>query len=313
MKSKTLGTIDVERMALHVTSSTTGYWGVKNGSFLRDSTAKSRREALFPQQQQGLKDGYFFRSLAKKPVFSFDNLLARAEKYVNMEEAARIKDMLYGQQFPVLDESHLGLNKISGARKNSPSTHDFARYLSEQRLPKRMLHLRDGIEADANSSGNGEQEDGADSGVEECTIHNKTRKKFEDLKSFSFEAGELQIISLVLLPEIPNVEGLHVPLLGVVLRSVMLRSYDHLYFHAGKIAKDIGNFHNQRFIWPEGYTAVSIIDPSVHTLYKMEVLRDADLRTRPLFRVTTDNEEEEMLNSRSSSKSSQLAFSRPSC
>ncbi|KAG8375981.1 hypothetical protein BUALT_Bualt09G0015600 [Buddleja alternifolia] len=204
-------------------------------------------------------------------------------------------------------------------------------YLSEQRLPKRMLHLRDGIEADTNSSGNGDHEDGADSGVEECTIHNETRRKLEDLKSFSFEAGELQIISL------------------------------------GKIAKDTGNFHNERFIWPEGYTAVrmfpSIIDPSVHTLYKMEVLRDADLRTRPLFRVTTDNEEEfdgpspsacwnkiykrirtlqirnpdhkadqnfasgsymfgfshpeisklikEMLNSRSSSKSSKLAFSRP--
>lgn len=33
-------------------------------------------------------------------------------------------------------------------------------------------------------------------------------------------------------------------------------------------------------------------DPSVQTLYKMEVLRDVDSRTRPLFRVTADNGEE---------------------
>ncbi|KAI8000218.1 hypothetical protein LOK49_LG09G02076 [Camellia lanceoleosa] len=50
-----------------------------------------------------------------------------------------------------------------------------------------------------------------------------------------------------------------------------------------------------RFIWPEGYTAVrkfpSIADPSVYTLYKMEVLKcnDAGPKTQPLFRVTLDN------------------------
>ncbi|KAG8363789.1 hypothetical protein BUALT_Bualt19G0058900 [Buddleja alternifolia] len=41
---------------------------------------------------QGLiKDGKFFRSLAKKPPISFDNLLTRVEKYVNVEEATQIK------------------------------------------------------------------------------------------------------------------------------------------------------------------------------------------------------------------------------
>ncbi|KAG8373352.1 hypothetical protein BUALT_Bualt11G0015300 [Buddleja alternifolia] len=39
----------------------------------------------------GLKDGDLFRSLAKKPAFSFDNLLAKVEKYVNMEEATMMK------------------------------------------------------------------------------------------------------------------------------------------------------------------------------------------------------------------------------
>ncbi|KAL0416874.1 UNVERIFIED_CONTAM: hypothetical protein Slati_3519300 [Sesamum latifolium] len=37
---------------------------------------------------QGLLDGDFFKSLAKKPVAKFDALLARAAKYINMEERA---------------------------------------------------------------------------------------------------------------------------------------------------------------------------------------------------------------------------------
>ncbi|KAL0352560.1 UNVERIFIED_CONTAM: hypothetical protein Scaly_1644700 [Sesamum calycinum] len=36
---------------------------------------------------QGLLDGDFFKSLAKKPATKFDALLARAAKYVNMEDA----------------------------------------------------------------------------------------------------------------------------------------------------------------------------------------------------------------------------------
>ncbi|KAF2322266.1 hypothetical protein GH714_009861 [Hevea brasiliensis] len=63
-----------------------------------------------------------------------------------------------------------------------------------------------------------------------------------------------------------------------------------------KIVKDSEYFQDDRFIWPEGYTALrkftSITDPSVCTIYKMEVLRDAESKIRPLFRVTLDDGEQ---------------------
>ncbi|KAL0455195.1 UNVERIFIED_CONTAM: hypothetical protein Slati_0858700 [Sesamum latifolium] len=40
---------------------------------------------------QGLLDGDFLKSLAKKPVSKFDALLARAAKYINMEDAQTAK------------------------------------------------------------------------------------------------------------------------------------------------------------------------------------------------------------------------------
>lgn len=40
---------------------------------------------------QGLQPGDFFRSLAKKPTKMFDELLLRAEKYINLEEVTRVK------------------------------------------------------------------------------------------------------------------------------------------------------------------------------------------------------------------------------
>ncbi|KAI3459553.1 hypothetical protein Pfo_016216 [Paulownia fortunei] len=49
------------------------------------------QEVLSNAMPQGLQDGEFFRLLAKKSARSFDDLLARAEKYINMEEAQRMK------------------------------------------------------------------------------------------------------------------------------------------------------------------------------------------------------------------------------
>ncbi|XP_073049633.1 uncharacterized protein [Primulina eburnea] len=42
---------------------------------------------------QGLRGGEFFKSLVKKPPSSYDDLLVRAEKYVNLEDAQRHKRM----------------------------------------------------------------------------------------------------------------------------------------------------------------------------------------------------------------------------
>ncbi|KAL0434291.1 UNVERIFIED_CONTAM: hypothetical protein Slati_2763400 [Sesamum latifolium] len=47
---------------------------------------------------QGLLDGDFFKSLAKKPVSKFDALLARVAKYINMEEAQAAKKDSRGEK-----------------------------------------------------------------------------------------------------------------------------------------------------------------------------------------------------------------------
>ncbi|KAL0409402.1 UNVERIFIED_CONTAM: hypothetical protein Sradi_1874600 [Sesamum radiatum] len=62
-------------------------------------------EVLFATQEvkasvfsQGLLDGNFFKSLAKKPVSKFDALLARAEKYINMKDAHVAKKESRGEK-----------------------------------------------------------------------------------------------------------------------------------------------------------------------------------------------------------------------
>ncbi|XP_073044289.1 uncharacterized protein [Primulina eburnea] len=58
---------------------------------------------------QGLRGGEFFKSLVKKPPSSYDDLLARAEKYINLEDAQRHKRM----------EQRPGRSGVEGAERGS--------------------------------------------------------------------------------------------------------------------------------------------------------------------------------------------------
>ncbi|XP_073310935.1 uncharacterized protein [Primulina huaijiensis] len=57
----------------------------------------------------GLRGGEFFKSLVKKHPSSYDDLLARAEKYVNLEDAQRHKRM----------EQRPGRSRVEGAERGS--------------------------------------------------------------------------------------------------------------------------------------------------------------------------------------------------
>ncbi|KAK6930634.1 SET domain, partial [Dillenia turbinata] len=201
----------------------------------------------------------------------------------------------------IVDESvlgdHTGLKSVSGARSflvQFFGTHDFARlkgkqvipflrgllsdfhekckkslffkgleeakgYLNEQKLPDGMLWLQNVSKADDHGTASGEEDQASIDSGEDCS-NRVTIGTHGGMRALIFESGDLQIIKL------------------------------------GKVVKDSNHFRHGKFIWPEGYTAlrkfISLTDPSNRTLYKMEVLRDVELRTRPLFRVTTDNGEQ---------------------
>ncbi|KAL0457715.1 UNVERIFIED_CONTAM: hypothetical protein Slati_0398700 [Sesamum latifolium] len=58
----------------------------------------STQEVKASAFSQGLLDGDFFKSLAKKPVSKYDALLAQAAKYINMEDAQAAKRESRGEK-----------------------------------------------------------------------------------------------------------------------------------------------------------------------------------------------------------------------
>ncbi|XP_039045575.1 histone-lysine N-methyltransferase ATX2-like isoform X2 [Hibiscus syriacus] len=199
----------------------------------------------------------------------------------------------------VVDESLIGdrkgLSKISGGRLVPVQffgTHDFARiklkqvvsflkgllsslhrkckkpcftmgleeakfYLCEQKLPRRMLQLQNGNTEDV---GDASCEDKGN--IDFIEDHRKKNQGIQITLSgpggSSYVIGDMQIISL------------------------------------GKVVKDSEYFQDDGIVWPEGYTVVresiSVKDPSICTLYRMEVLRDPQSKNHPIFRVACDGE-----------------------
>ncbi|CAL1404614.1 unnamed protein product, partial [Linum trigynum] len=132
-------------------------------------------------------------------------------------------------------------------------------YLSEQKLPARMLQLRNSMNTDSCGHASSDDEGSKDSG-DDYIADEGIQRILRGLKTSPYVIGDLQIINL------------------------------------GKIVKDSEYFQDDKSIWPEGYTALrkftSVADPSAFTIYKMEVLRDSESKIRPLFRVTLDNGEQ---------------------
>ncbi|CDY19078.1 BnaA04g18180D [Brassica napus] len=190
----------------------------------------------------------------------------------------------------IVDESVIGerkglTNKVSGGRSilvQFFGTHDFARikvkqatsflkgllaqshlkckqprYLKEHRLPERMTQLQKGADSERTNS---PEEVSSNSAIDHMSDGEVWLRPTETV-DFRYTIGDLQIINL------------------------------------GKIVTDSQFFKDENHIWPEGYTAMRKYtslkaDHSAYALYKMEVLRDAESKTRPLFRVTADSGEQ---------------------
>ncbi|KAL0897204.1 hypothetical protein Bca101_081165 [Brassica carinata] len=188
----------------------------------------------------------------------------------------------------IVDESVIGerkglSNKVSGGRSilvQFFGTHDFARikvkqatsflkgllspsshlkckqprYLKEHRIPERMTQLQKGADSEDSAKTNSTEEGSSNSAGDHIND------------------GELAI-------------GMNSILMKLLMTCL-----------TGKIVTDSQFFKDENHIWPEGYTAMrkftSLKDHTASALYKMEVLRCAESKTRPLFRVTADSGEQ---------------------
>ncbi|CAF1865457.1 unnamed protein product [Brassica napus] len=201
----------------------------------------------------------------------------------------------------IVDESVIGerkglTNKVSGGRSilvQFFGTHDFARIkvkqatsflngllapshlkckqprfeegmheakMQEHRLPERMTQLQKGTDSDYSAKTNSTEEGSSNSAGDHMNDGEVWLRPTETV-DFRYTIGDLLIINL------------------------------------GKIVTDSQFFNDENHIWPEGYTAMRKYtslkaDHSAYALYKMEVLRDAESKTRPLFRVTADSGEQ---------------------
>ncbi|KVH88382.1 FY-rich, C-terminal [Cynara cardunculus var. scolymus] len=248
-----------------------------------------------------------YRSIFVELMYALFTLIEHDEITIQLyqEEASKVPRLLVfvldtgHAVWPaiVLDESFVsirrGLSKVSGEKSvlvQFFGTHDFARvktkqvisflkgllssyhlkckkldfirsleeakmYLSRQKLPKSMLQLRNGVGTD--SGGDNDEDECSAGSKKRCLSTEIVHRKLKGPKNCPFVVGDLEVLKL------------------------------------GKVVKNLDCFDVEKSIWPLGYTATrkfpSLADPSVCSVYKMEVLRDAGTKTRPVFRVTTDD------------------------
>ncbi|CAG7867523.1 unnamed protein product [Brassica rapa] len=132
-------------------------------------------------------------------------------------------------------------------------------YLKEFKLPGRMDQLQKVADTDCSERTNSGEEDSSNSG-DEYTKNGEVWLRPAELGNCLYTIGDLRIINL------------------------------------GRIVTDSEFFKDSHHTWPEGYTAmrkfISLKDPGASAMYKMEVLRDAESKTRPVFRVTTNSGEQ---------------------
>ncbi|KAG9447430.1 hypothetical protein H6P81_013558 [Aristolochia fimbriata] len=123
-------------------------------------------------------------------------------------------------------------------------------YLSEQKLPKKMFSVQNGIQADDGESGSDEEEIDSDENL-------SGDEEIQDC-IYPLKVGDLCVINL-----------------GRIVR-------DSEHFHNKKYIWPEG------YTAERNYTSTT--DPSKSTIYKMEVLRNPQSKGRPLFSVTSDND-----------------------
>ncbi|KAK9141113.1 hypothetical protein Scep_010794 [Stephania cephalantha] len=117
-------------------------------------------------------------------------------------------------------------------------------YLSEQKLPEEMQKLQNKIGVGACESSSVE-DDASGGSIGDCE-ENREERVLERHQTCPFKIRDLRVMSL------------------------------------GTVVTDSKYFKNERHIWPEGYTVirkfVSVLDPSAHGSYMMEVLRDPETK-----------------------------------
>ncbi|CAH2038811.1 unnamed protein product [Thlaspi arvense] len=148
---------------------------------------------------------------------------------------------------------------LQGLLSRSPLKCKQPRYLKEFKLPGRMDQLQKVADTDCSERTNSGEEDSSNSS-DDYTKHGEVWLRPVEHGDSLLTIGDLQIINL------------------------------------GRIVTDSEFFKDSHHTWPEGYTAMrkftSLKDPGTSAMYKMEVLRDAESKIRPVFRVTTNSGEQ---------------------